>query len=111
MEKQITIGQVKQIAQLVAKKFDFVNHGTHYNIIDKKTRQSSNQGGKRNFVYGDFANLVEFEYLNLISENGLYFDWFIHGVDISQNRKSYVYRIEYKIVELLCGFKQEAKVF
>lgn len=110
MENKVTIGQVKQIAKLVSEKFEFVNHGSYYNIINKKTRQCSNQGGRNNLVYGHFCNLVEFEYLNMICENGLFFDWQIHGVDISNERKSYVYRIQYKVVELLCGFKTELKI-
>jgi hypothetical protein len=105
MKTQITIKQVKQIALSVSAKYEFVNHGTHYNIIDKKTRQSSNEGGRKNLVYGHFCNLVEYEYLNMIGENGLYFDWQKFGVEISNERKSYVYKIQYKIVELMCGYK------
>jgi len=108
--KQITIGQVKKIAQLISTKYEFVNRGCYYNIIDKKTRQCSIEGGRKNLVFGHFCNLVEFEYLNMIGENGLFFDWRIHGVDISNERKSYVYRIQYKVVELLCGFKTELKI-
>ena len=105
MKTQITIKQVKQIALLVSSNYEFVNHSTHYNIIDKKTKQSSNQGGRKNLVFADFSNLVEYAYLNMIGENDLYFDWQKFGVDVSNQRKSYVSKIKYKVVELICGYK------
>ena len=103
--KQITNGQVKQIANVVAKKFELVNRFTYVNIIDKKTRQCSIQGGDKNLVFGSFYNLIEYTYLQLINEDGLYFDWCTNGVDATNQRKEYVYKIQYKIVELLCGYQ------
>ena len=101
----ITLGQVKQIALEVSKKFQLVNRGIYYNIIDKKTRICSIQGGDKNLVYGSFYDLIEYSYLQLIDENGLYFAWDNHGVDVTKKRKQYVYKIQYKVVELLCGYQ------
>ena len=102
---QITLGQVKQIALQVSKKFELINRGTYYNIIDKKTRQCSIQGGGKNLTYSSFYNLIEYAYLQLINANGLYFDWQTNGVDEANQRKLYVFKIQYKIVELLCGYQ------
>lgn len=105
MKTQITLGQVKQIALEVSKKYEVVNRGTYYNIIDKKTRKCSIEGGSQNFVSGSFYCLVEYVYLKLINENGLYFDWQTHGVDITLERKNYAFKIKDKVVEILSGYK------
>jgi len=103
--KQITNGQVKQIAGAVAEKFELVNRVNYFNIINKKTRQCSIQGGSQNLVFGSFYNLIEYTYLQLINEDGLYFDWQTNGVDQANHRKEYVYKIQYKVVEILCGYQ------
>jgi hypothetical protein len=103
--KQITLGQVKQIALEVSKHYELTSNGTYYNIIDKKTRKCSIQGGDKNLTYGDFYNLIEYSYRGIIAENGLYFDWQTNGVNVSLNRKKYVYKIQSKIVEIICGFQ------
>ena len=105
---QITLGQVKHIALEVSKKFELVNRGIYYNIINKKTRQCSIQGGGKNLTFGSFLNLIEYSYLQLINENGLYFAWDQHGVDVTKKRKEYLFKIHYKVVELLCGYKTGA---
>ena len=105
MKTQITIGEVKKIASLVSKKYELVNRDIYYNIIDKKTRQSSIEGGDKNLVSSHLYQLVEFEYLKIIGENGLFFDWQVNGVNTTLERKSYVFKIKNKIVELLCGYK------
>lgn len=103
--KQITLGQVKQIALEVLKNFELTSNGTYYNIIDKKTRKCSIQGGDKNLTYCDFYELIEYNYLCFVGENGLYFDWQTNGVHSTLDRKNYVYKIQSKIVELICGFK------
>lgn len=103
--KQITIGQVKQIALEVSKRWQFVNHKIYYNCIDTKTGQESNHGGRNNFASYHFLNFVESMYLQFINENNLYFDWQRHGVKETQDRKSYVFKIKNKVVNLLCGFE------
>lgn len=105
MKKQITLGQVKQIALEVSQKFEVVNRGTYYNIIDKKTRKCSIEGGDSNSVSGSFYSLVEYIYLKFINENGLYFDWQTYGVDVTLERKNYAFKIKDKVVELLSGYK------
>jgi hypothetical protein len=105
MITQIKIGQVKQIALEVSKKYDLVNHGTHYNIINKKTRQSSNQGGDQNLTSYDFYCLIEFQYLKLINEKSQYFDWQMNGVGVTNDRRNYTFKIKEKVVEILCGYK------
>ena len=105
MKKQITIGQVKQIALEISENFELVNRGNYYIVIDKKTRQSSLQGGRNNLVSYSMNSVIEFTYLNLINENGNYFDWSINGVDVTKERHAYVFKIKQKIVELLCGYK------
>jgi hypothetical protein len=103
--KQITLGQVKQIAAEVSKHFELTSNATYYNIIDKKTRKCSIQGGDKNLTYGDFYDLIQYNYLCLVGENGLYFDWQSNGVHISLERKKYVYKIQSKVVQLICGFE------
>ena len=103
--KQITVGQVKQIALELSKKFELVNRGDYYNIINRKTRQCSIQGGDKNNTYGSFFNLIEQTYLQLINENAFYFMWDINGVDATNERKNYVFKIQDKVVELLCGYQ------
>ena len=102
--KQITLGQVKQIAAEVSKHYELINRGNYYNIINRKTRECSIQGGDKNLTFGNFYNIIEYSYLKLIDENGLYFDWSSYGVDTTNARKNYVFRIQDKIVELICGF-------
>lgn len=103
--KQITLGQVKQIALEVSKKFELVNRGIYYNIIDKKTRQCSIQGGDKNLTFFRLYDLIRYSYLQLINENDLYFAWDVNGVENTNQRKEYVYKIQYKVVELLCGYQ------
>jgi hypothetical protein len=105
MVHQITLGQVKQIALEVSKRWKFVNHGSYYNCVDTKTKQSSNQGGNYNFASYNFWCKVELMYLAFIGENSLYFDWQLNGVDVSNNRKIYVYKITEEVVKMLCGFE------
>jgi hypothetical protein len=104
MKKQITLGQVKQIALEVSQKFDIVNRGTYYNVIDKKTRKCSIEGGNGNLVSYHLYCIVENAYLKLINENALYFDWQSYGVDITLERKNYAFKIKDKVIELLCGY-------
>ena len=103
--KTITVGQVKQIASEISKRWQFVNHSSYYNCIDTKTGQCSNQGGKYNFASYHFLNRVESMYLQLIGETALYFDWQSCGVENVNNRKNYVCRIKDEVVKLLCGFQ------
>lgn len=105
MKKQITLGQVKQIALEVSKKFDIVNRGTYYNIIDKKTRKCSIEGGKHNLVSYQLYCMVESAYLKFIGETPLYFDWQSCGVNTTLERKNYAFKIKDKVVELLCAYK------
>lgn len=105
MKKQITLGQVKQIALEVSKKFDIVNRGTYYNIIDKKTRKCSIEGGKHNLVSYQLYCIVESAYLKFIDESPLYFDWQSYGVNTTLERKNYAFKIKDKVVEILSGYK------
>ena len=105
MKTQITLGQVKQIALEISQKYEIVNRGTYYNVIDKKTRQCSIEGGDGNLVSYSFYSLVEYTYLKLINENGLYFDWQTYGVEVTLERKNYAFKIKDKVVELLSGYK------
>jgi len=66
MKTQITLGQVKQIALEVSQKFEVVNKGTYYNVIDKKTRKCSIEGGDSNLVSGSFIHLSNTPTLNLL---------------------------------------------
>ena len=104
MIKQITLGQVKQIALEVSKKYEIVNKGTYYNIIDKKTRKCSIEGGKHNLVSYNLYCIIENSYLKFINENALYFDWQSYGVNITLERKNYAFKIKDKVVELLSGY-------
>lgn len=105
MVKQITIGQVKKMALEISKRWGFVNHGTYYNCIDTKTGQQSTMGGDRNLASYHFECEVERLYLELIGENNLYFNWQSVGVNVSEARKNYVWKIKDEIVRHLCGFK------
>jgi len=107
--KRITNGQVKQIAETISKRWKFVNHGSYYNCIDTKTRQSSNQGGDYNFATLYFHHAVESEYLKLIGEQTSYLDWQMYGVPATTDRKTYIFCIEWKVIELLCGFKDSGR--
>jgi hypothetical protein len=104
MKTQITLGQVKQIALEVSQKYEIVNRGTYYNIIDKKTRQCSIEGGDGNLVSYNLFCIVQSAYLKFINENALYFDWKTCGVDISLERKHYTFKIKDKVVQILCGY-------
>ncbi len=88
-KKQITLGQVKQIALEVSQKYEIVNRGNYYNIIDKKTRQCSIEGGDKNLVSHTLFCIVQSAYLKLINENALYFDWQMNGVGVTNDRKNY----------------------
>ena len=107
---KITVGQVKQITLDVSKRWEFKNHNSYYNCIDNKTGQQSNDGGNYNFAHYHFQNFVEYKYLQMINKNSLYLDWQTVGVDNSNSRKTYIKEIQYKVVELLCGFKQKKTV-
>jgi len=104
MVKQITKGKVKQIALEISKRWNLVNRNSYYNVIDTKTGQSSIEGGNINFSSYYMYCKIEFMYLQMIGENALYFDWQTNGVDISNNRKNYVFKIKDEVVRLLCGF-------
>ena len=104
MIKRITKGQVKQIALEISKRWNIVNHNTYYNVIDTKTGQSSIEGGNKNFSSYYMYCKIESMYLQMIAENAWYFDWQINGVDISHNRRTYVFKIKDEVVKLLCGF-------
>ena len=104
MVKQITKGQVKQIAREISKRWNIINKNSYYNVIDTKTGQSSIEAGDKNFSsYYMYCN-IEFMYLKMIGENSLYFDWQSTGVDISNNRKNYIFKIKDEVVRLLCGY-------
>lgn len=107
MVKQITKGQVKQIALEISKRWNLVNRNSYYNVIDTKTGQSSIAGGDKNFSSYYMDCKIEFMYLQMIGETALYFDWQTNGVDISNNRKNYVFKIKDEVVRLLCGFNIE----
>lgn len=106
MKAQITLGQVKQIALEVSKKYEIVNRGIYYNVIDKKTRKCSIEGGKGNFVSYHLYCMVESFYLKFINENAMYFDWQTYGVNVTLERKNYVFQIQNKVVELLSGYNK-----
>lgn len=103
----ITLGQVKQIAKRASVRFKFYNHGTWFNCIDTQTGQNSSEGGDYNFASYNFKNFVEHEYLQMIGEDALYFDWFTVGVSVSEERKSYVLKIKNKVINLLCGYEHQ----
>lgn len=105
MVKQITNGQVKQIALEISKRWKLQNRGTYYNVIDTKTGKSSIEGGDKNFSSYHMYCKIESMYLHLIDENALYFDWVTSGVECSLDRKNYAFKIKYKVVELICGFQ------
>lgn len=107
--KQISNGQVKQIAAEISKRWKFENHGTYYNCIDTKTGQRSNDGGDKNFAHYYFSNAVERAYLKLIGEDYSYFDYQKHGVAKTEDRKSYTMCIACEIERLLCGFTTEGR--
>ena len=104
-KQQITLGQVKQIALEVSQKYEIVNRGNYYNVIDKKTRQCSIEGGDKNLVSHTLFCIVQSAYLKLINENALYFDWQINGVGVTNDRRNYTFKIKDKVVEILCGYK------
>jgi hypothetical protein len=108
MATQITLGQVKQIALEVSKSYELINRGTYFNCIDRKTRQSSLEGGRSNLVYAHLCGVVRSMYLSFIESDGNYFDWQLFGVQESNNRKEYLMKVEQKVVELLCGFKYQS---
>lgn len=105
MVKQISIGQVKQIAFEVSKRWNLINRNSYYNVIDTKTGKSSIEGGDKNFSSYHMYCKIEFMYLQMIGENALYFDWQSNGVEVSNNRKNYVFKIKDEVVSLLCGFQ------
>ena len=107
MVKQITKGQVKQIAAEISKRWNLVNRNSYYNVIDTKTGICSIEGGDKNFSSYYMYCKIEYLYLQMIGENALYFDWKINGVDTSNNRKNYVFKIKDEVVRLLCGFSIE----
>jgi hypothetical protein len=102
---RITLGQVKQIALMVSQKYEILNRGSYYNIIDKKTRKSSIECGDKNLVSYNMYCIIENAYLKFINENALYFDWKIYGVDFTIERKKYTFKIQDKVIELLSGYK------
>lgn len=103
MIKRITNGQVKQIAQIVNERFELVNYGSHYKVIDRKTNKTSHDS--RSLVSYNMDCLIEREYLRFIDGDTLYLDWHTSGVEASNARKNYIYLIKYKVVEILYGFK------
>lgn len=105
MVKQISNGQVKQIALEISKRWNLVNRGVYYNVIDTKTGKSSIEGGDKNFASYSMYCKIEMMYLKMIGENALYFDWQSNGVEVSNNRKNYVFKIKDEVVRLLCGFQ------
>lgn len=104
MKTQITLGQVKQIALEVSKKYEIVNRGAYYNVIDKKTRKCSIEGGDNNLISYKMFCIVKNAYLKFINENAMYFDWQTYGVDITLERQNYVFKIQNKVVQLLSGY-------
>lgn len=95
----------KQIALEISKRWNLVNRVDYYNVIDTKTGQSSIEGGDKNFASYSMYCKIEMMYLQMIGENALYFDWQPNGVEVSNNRKNYVFKINDEVVRLLCGFK------
>lgn len=106
--KRITQGQVKQIALEISKRWKFVNYGNYYNCIDTKTNQQSISGGDYNFASYHFQNKIESQYLKLINENSLYFDWSQAGVKVTEERKMYLLKVRYKVIHILCGFVSDS---
>lgn len=105
MFKRITNGQVKQIAQIVNERFELVNYGSHYKVIDRKTNKTSHDS--RSLVSYNMDCLIEREYLKMADGDALYLDWSVSGVKESNARKNYIYLIKYKVAEILCGYKYE----
>lgn len=105
----ITKGQVKQIAIELDKTFELKNHKIYYNIINKKTRRCSIEGGSDGSkVSGAFRSKIQFMYLQLINKShNQVFDWQTVGVNESNAAFSYVNKIQNGVVNLLCGFKIE----
>lgn len=101
----ITLGQVKQIANELSKSYKVENRGSYFNIIDRKTNQSSIEGGKYNLVSYKFQNIVQKMILDFCNKPHSEFDWFTVGVDISNENESYWFKVYYKVIELICGFK------
>ncbi len=106
--KRISNGQVKEIANQISKRWKFDNHNSYFNCIDVETGQRSNDGGDYNFASKRFNDRVESLYLNMIGENSLYFQWSEVGVTESNERKTYLMKIQYKVVFLLCGYKSKS---
>ena len=106
--KRITIGQVKVIAKEISKRWQFVNHGSYYNCIDKKTGQESNHGGDYNFASYWFKNKVEDMYLHMIAEDTRY----TRSCTEKDKRQRwlYLYKIQKEVVRLLCGFTGEEQI-
>ena len=102
--KRITHGQVRVIALEISKRWNLSNRGSYYNVTDTKTGQSSIEGGDKNFSSYYMYCQIEYIYLQMIEENALYFDWQSNGVEVSNKRKNYVFRIKDEVVKLLCGF-------
>jgi hypothetical protein len=69
MIKQLTNTQIESIVTEVSKKWNVVNHGNYYKIIDKKTGQNSNEGGSKNLISYHFYDKIESMYLQLINEH------------------------------------------
>jgi len=98
--KTITIGQVKEIAKTISKRWKFVNRGSYYNCIDTKTGQQSIQGGDYNFASYWFKNKVEDMYLAMIGEDTRYTR--SCSERDKRERRQYLYRIQNEVIRLLC---------
>ena len=105
--KELTDNQIKDIAKSISKRWEFENHHTHYNCIDTKTGKHSNNGGDKNFASYFFNNSVQRHWLECIGEKPSYFDWQLHGVNETNQRQSYQFELQRRIVEILCGFKNK----
>lgn len=98
---EITIGQVKEIAKEVSVRFEVKCKGDYYNVIDRKTRKSSIEGGDKNLTYYSFFDLIRFLTLKFSGKTSSELDWSCVGVDVSDNNQSYLFKIKDKIVELI----------
>ena len=108
--QQITDEQVNQIALEIGTRWNLINRGSYYNVIDTKTGQSSIAGGDKNFASYNMLCKIEMMYLQMIGENALYFDWQSNGVEASNTRKNYVFNITDEVVKILCGFQIQKSI-
>lgn len=101
---QITHNQVNEICKIAAEKYEVIDRTTYVNVIDKKTRQSSLEGGDYNFVTYHLRVLVEQNVLKYSNKNyNEAFDWMSVGVNTQNDNFNYVTKVYREVIKRIAN--------